>query len=84
MNCSNGSANRRGYGRSGREKKRDLEDQLRTCSVVAAHRRKRNTQICRRDIDSLNQRFTAENKSIALLVIIYREHKKTGVINVGA
>lgn len=58
-----------------RSKKRDLEDQL----VRTRSRRTQaetQYQICRRDIDSLNQRFNAENKEYRAARHLLLEHKK--------
>ncbi|WP_038149125.1 chromosome partition protein MukB [Tolumonas lignilytica] len=59
-----------------RGKKRDLEDQL----VRTRSRRTQaetQYQICRRDIDSLNQRFNAENKEYRAARHLLLEHKKS-------
>lgn len=59
-----------------RNKKRDLEDQL---LRVRSRRTQAEThyQICRRDIDSLNQRFNSENKEYKAARHLLLEHKKT-------
>ncbi len=59
-----------------RHKKRDLEDQL----VRTRSRRTQaetQYQICRRDIDSLNQRFHSENKEYRAARHLLLEHKKS-------
>ncbi len=59
-----------------RSKKRDLEDQL---VRTRSRRTQADTQyqICRRDIDSLNQRLNSENKEYRAARHLLLEHKKS-------